>query len=72
MPSRTRVARSGPIGATTVFVTGHGYDSVDFSTETLLVDTTGTVGNSVWTIAADGSSAAERFLAGASSPALTR
>jgi hypothetical protein len=38
LPSRTRVARSGRIGATTAFVTGHGYDSVDFSTETLLVD----------------------------------
>lgn len=40
LPSRARVARSGRIGATTVFVTGHGYDSVDFSTETLLVDLT--------------------------------
>lgn len=38
LPSRTRVARGGRIGATTVFVTGHGYDSVDFSTQTLLVD----------------------------------
>jgi hypothetical protein len=38
LPSRTRVARDGRIGATTVFVTGHGYDSVDFSTQTLLVD----------------------------------
>jgi len=38
LPSRTRVARSGKIGATTVFVTGHGYDSVDFSTQTLLID----------------------------------
>jgi hypothetical protein len=38
LPSRTRVARSGRIGATTVFVSGHGYDSVDFSTQTLLLD----------------------------------
>jgi hypothetical protein len=38
LPSRTRVARDGRIGATTVFVTGHGYDSVDFSTQTLLID----------------------------------
>jgi hypothetical protein len=38
LPSRTRVARNGRIGATTVFVTGHGYDSVDFSTQTLLLD----------------------------------
>jgi hypothetical protein len=38
LPSRTRVARNGLIGATTVFVTGHGYDSVDFSTQTLLID----------------------------------
>jgi hypothetical protein len=38
LPSRTRVARTGNIGATTVFVSGHGYDSVDFSTQTLLID----------------------------------
>lgn len=38
LPSRTRVARNGRLGATTVFVTGHGYDSVEFSTQTLLVD----------------------------------
>lgn len=37
-PSRTRVARSGSIGAFTVFVTGHSYAGGDFSTETLLVD----------------------------------
>jgi hypothetical protein len=40
VPSRTRVAASGRYGATTVFVTGHGYDSVDFSTQTLLIDLT--------------------------------
>jgi hypothetical protein len=38
LPSRTRVARNGRLGATTVFVTGHGYDSVEFSTQTLLLD----------------------------------
>ena len=37
-----------------------------------LVDTTGAVGNSVWTIRADGSGAAAPFLASASSPALVR
>ena len=37
-PSRTRVAPSGQIAASTVFVTGHGYDSVDFSTQTMLYD----------------------------------
>ena len=38
LPSRTRVSKDGGLAATTVFVTGHGYDSVDFSTETLLID----------------------------------
>jgi hypothetical protein len=38
VPSRTRVAANAQVGATTVFVTGHGYDSVDFSTQTLLID----------------------------------
>jgi hypothetical protein len=38
LPSRTRVSKDGRLAATTVFVTGHGYDSVDFSTETLLID----------------------------------
>lgn len=38
VPTRTRVARNGSIGAATVFVSGHGYASVDFSTQTLLVD----------------------------------
>jgi dipeptidyl aminopeptidase/acylaminoacyl peptidase len=38
LPSRTRVSKDGQLAATTVFVTGHGYDSVDFSTETLLID----------------------------------
>ena len=38
IPSRTRVSPDGRRGAFTVFVTGHGYDSVDFSTQTLLLD----------------------------------
>lgn len=38
VPSRTRVSPNGRFGAATVFVTGHGYDSVDFSTQTLLLD----------------------------------
>lgn len=37
-----------------------------------LIDTTGTQGNSVWSISADGSDTAERFLPSASSPALVR
>ena len=38
VPSRARVSANGRTGAVTVFVTGHGYDSVDFSTQTLLID----------------------------------
>ncbi len=38
VPSRTRVSADGTVGAMTVFVTGHGYDSVDFSTQTVLVN----------------------------------
>lgn len=37
-PSRTRVSPGGRLGASTVFVTGHGYDSVDFSTQTMIYD----------------------------------
>lgn len=37
-PSRTRVSSDGNIAVSTVFVTGHGYDSVDFSTQTMLYD----------------------------------
>ena len=37
-PSRTRVSSDGRFAASTVFVTGHGYDSVDFSTQTMLYD----------------------------------
>lgn len=43
-PSRCRVSRDGKLAALTVFVTGHSYASLDFSTQTLLLDaTTGTV-----------------------------
>ena len=38
LPSRCRVAADGRLAALTVFLTGHGYDSVDFSTQTLLID----------------------------------
>lgn len=37
-PSRTRVSPGGQFAASTVFVTGHGYASVDFSTQTMLYD----------------------------------
>ena len=40
VPSRSRVSRDGRLAASTVFVAGHGYASVDFSTQTLLIDTT--------------------------------
>lgn len=38
IPSRCRVAADGRRAALTVFVSGHGYDTVDFSTQTLLID----------------------------------
>jgi hypothetical protein len=37
-PSRTRISPDGKLAALTVFVTGHGYASVDFVTQTLLID----------------------------------
>lgn len=37
-PSRTRVSPGGKMAASTVFVTGHSYASVDFSTQTMLYD----------------------------------
>ena len=37
-PSRTRVSSDGRLAAITVFVTGHGYDNVKFSTKTIIVD----------------------------------
>lgn len=38
VPSRARVAVNGKLAASTVFTSGHGYDSVSFSTQTLLID----------------------------------
>lgn len=38
VPSRTRVATNGEIGVTTVFVSGHSYAAVNFSTATKLID----------------------------------
>jgi hypothetical protein len=39
VPSRTRVAADGKTAAITVFVSGHSYTSSDFTTRTLLVET---------------------------------
>jgi hypothetical protein len=39
VPSRTRVALDGKTAAITVFVSGHSYTSADFTTRTLLVET---------------------------------
>ncbi len=39
IPSRTRLSRDGRLGAFTVFTAGHGYANLDFSTQTLLIDT---------------------------------
>jgi hypothetical protein len=38
VPSRTRISADGTFAAVTVFISGHGYASVDFSTQTLLID----------------------------------
>ena len=38
-PSRARVSPDGKMAGLTVFLSGHGYASVDFSTQTLLIDT---------------------------------
>jgi hypothetical protein len=38
IPSRARVSIDGSLAAFTVFVSGHGYASLDFSTQSLLVD----------------------------------
>jgi hypothetical protein len=38
IPSRCRVSRDGKLAALTVFLSGHGYASLDFSTQTLLVN----------------------------------
>lgn len=38
-PSRARISPDGKLAGFTVFLSGHGYASLDFSTETLLVET---------------------------------
>ena len=38
IPSRTRMSADGRLAGLTVFVSGHGYTTLDFSTQTLLVD----------------------------------
>jgi len=39
IPSRARISIDGTLAAFTVFVTGHGYSTLDFSTQSLLIDT---------------------------------
>jgi hypothetical protein len=39
-PSRCRVSPDGKLAAFTVFLSGHSYASVDFTTQTMIVDTT--------------------------------
>ena len=39
IPSRARVSIDGKLAAFTVFVSGHGYSTMDFSTQSLIVDT---------------------------------
>lgn len=41
LPSRVRLSHDGAYGATTIFVTGHGYDDADMSTQTNIVDMKG-------------------------------
>ena len=38
IPSRARVSVDGSLAAFTVYVSGHGYTTLDFSTQTLLID----------------------------------
>jgi hypothetical protein len=38
VPSRCRVSQDGKLAALTVFVSGHGYTSLNFSTQTLLIE----------------------------------
>jgi hypothetical protein len=38
VPSRCRMSKDGKLAALTVFVSGHGYESVNFSTQTLLLE----------------------------------
>lgn len=40
VPSRCRMSRNGRLAALTVFVSGHSYASMNFSTQTLIVDAT--------------------------------
>lgn len=37
-PSRSRVSSDGRLAAYTVFLSGHGYDALDFSTQTVILD----------------------------------
>jgi len=38
VPSRCRMSSDGKLAALTVFISGHGYESVSFSTQTLLIE----------------------------------
>jgi hypothetical protein len=38
VPSRCRMSSDGKLAALTVFISGHGYESVSFTTQTLLID----------------------------------
>lgn len=42
VPSRARVSVNGALAVSTVFTSGHGYGSTDFSTQTLLIDVANT------------------------------
>lgn len=42
VPSRARVSVNGAFAVSTVFTSGHGYGSTDFSTQTLLIDVANT------------------------------
>jgi len=39
IPSRTRVSPSGRLGSITIFLSGHSYASLNFATQTLILDT---------------------------------
>ncbi|HEY7183439.1 MAG TPA: hypothetical protein VIC84_18555 [Blastocatellia bacterium] len=41
VPSRCRMSSDGKLAALTVFIRGHGYDSVSFTTQTLLIEVDG-------------------------------
>jgi hypothetical protein len=38
VPSRCRMSSDGKVAALTIFISGHGYESVSFTTQTLLID----------------------------------